>query len=251
MGRLRKKREAELEAALTRAVKVGREMERESVLLETIQRIFAEEIAEVLNALSGGFSAGLSFVKRAARTIWPERWRSRLSGPLLRVMQTAALQTDRGSVQLGFDVANPKNLRFFETYTLNLANLVSRTTEKKLEGIIREAIENGSDVSTAARCIEEVGEEFRGYRATLIARTELLNAARGASHLQAVQSGAVVGKVWQSAEDERVRDEHRALNGMEVGLNEEFPDEGQYPTKPQCRCVLRYTISAELLQVPE
>lgn len=246
MGRRRADRE--LEKAFARAVRAGQEAERQSLLAAVASGIFSEEVREVQDALSGGYKAALSYMARV-RDLWRRRWTERLSGPLLRVMQTSELPTNRGPVTLGLDVSNPKLRDYFEGYVVEVSGQITDTTQKRLTEVIRKASEEGLSVPEAAKRIEEVGEEFRGSRAELIARNELHRAAVGAGEINARESGVVVSRTWLSALDERVRPLHRTLNGKTVGMDEPFaPGVNSPADEIACRCTLLYGLNPEMLE---
>lgn len=87
------------------------------------------------------------------------------------------------------------------------------------------------------------------YRAQVIARTESMRAQRGGQRLGweiAVRDGLIdpdlLRRSWHTALDERVRHDHRVMQGIEVGFDEAFdtPDQGLIlnPSAPNCRCVI-------------
>ncbi len=249
----RRLQENALEEALTRTLAAGVERGRQegilAVLARIARRLLGLDTTDAVRMIEqDGPQRALDGLSSLARDVWVGRWREGLAGALEAIMASATLPTDRGNVPLSFDLANPRTAEFFEGYTLRLAEQVTQTTREKLEAAIREGIEGGLSVPDVARKVSEVGEEFAGYRSELIARTELLNASRAESHMQATRSPVVSGKRWLTAGDSRVREEHRDLNGMVIGLDEEFPDEGQYPSKPNCRCTLLYTVDVEAIR---
>ncbi|GAF85937.1 unnamed protein product, partial [marine sediment metagenome] len=52
------------------------------------------------------------------------------------------------------------------------------------------------------------------------------------------QSGVVERKQWLATMDDRVRDEHAAMNGEKVGLDESFSNGLMFPGEPNCRCTV-------------
>lgn len=227
----------------------GRQVEQEVAIRDVAAGLLAEDVTEAVGLFERYGNRALSYIANAAKTLWVDRWKRTLGPYILRVMRGAELTTDRGPVTLGFDVKSPENGEFFDNYMLRLSTEVTDTTRERLEGVIRKAVDEGLGIPETARRISEVGDEFQGYRSVLIARTELLNASRGVAHIAAKNSSVVSGKKWVTAGDNRVRDEHKVLNGVEVALGEDFPNgEGQYPTRPMCRCTLIYSIKPDLLE---
>lgn len=239
----RRKQEEALADIIARSVERGREMEREESIREGAESLLRQDAREAAEAAQNGTSSLSGLVAG-----WVARWVAAF-GPLIRrIMQAATINTDRGPVSAGFDVTNPENEAYFRDYVLRLAEGVTETTREKLEGAIREGVEEGLPIPEIARRVSEVGEEFAGYRSELIARTETLNASRGAAHIQAQRSGVVKGKRWMATRDSRTRPEHRELDGAEVGLEEPFPNGEVYPSSPNCRCSVQYTVDYDAIR---
>lgn len=105
--------------------------------------------------------------------------------------------------------------------------------DRRFDGIVRRAIEAGQPVSEAdiAKITGRYSDRLLEMRGATIARTEAheaFGAARMEAFNQAVESGGVrpenVRKVWNHTGDgpPRARDDHAAISGTEVGLNEPF-----------------------------
>jgi hypothetical protein len=146
--------------------------------------------------------------------------------------------------------------------TIGLKYKVNRATANR----IMRAYKEGVGLSPADQAIS-----FRQYsnallldRAETIARTESITALRAGRHegiLQAVEQGAIapdaIKKVWSTSADDRVREDHVAMDGEEVdGMEAPFtlPDGSQmiYPGDSSlgadgaqtinCRCVSEYRV---------
>jgi uncharacterized protein with gpF-like domain len=97
--------------------------------------------------------------------------------------------------------------------------------------------------------VSAVFADAKSRRATVIARTEVLGSSNFATHTAFRASGVVEVKAWLATRDDRVRDEHLAMDGQERGINDPFtaPD-GATAMHPgafgmahhdiQCRCVV-------------
>jgi uncharacterized protein with gpF-like domain len=74
----------------------------------------------------------------------------------------------------------------------------------------------------------------------LIARTETTAIYSGAPVAALARFGEATGrtflKTWFGVMDERERDEHVALEGETVGIDENFSNGIPYPSEPNCRC---------------
>jgi uncharacterized protein with gpF-like domain len=96
--------------------------------------------------------------------------------------------------------------------------------------------------------LQERLPELNRSRAQLIARTELHSAGEGASLEQARQSGVVKGKTWHHSGKTNYRPEHKAQDGVTVGLNEAFPDGSDHPSDPNCACYVTFVLDMEAIR---
>lgn len=118
------------------------------------------------------------------------------------------------------------------------AESVNNTTLEKLDATLAEGISGGEGIRELSDRVESVYGDFPAYRSELIARTEA-TAANAEGALEGFrQSEVATGKEWITAGDDRVRDEHAAMEGEIVGLDEDFSNGLPYPAEPNCRCVL-------------
>lgn len=254
MGRRRKQQEQALAELLAEQRLKGREEGRQggflSVLSRIARRLLLRDTQDAVRMIeTDGPQRALSGLLTLARDLWIPRWADNVSEPLAAIMDDAPLPTDQGSVKLGFDVKNPKTAEFFENYRIRLAEQVTDTTREKLEAAIREGIEEGLSVPEVARKVSEVGEEFAGYRSDLIARDQLHRAAISSSEMQAKKSGVVNTQTWRGTLDARERPAHVALEGVTVGIDEEFPDGIHPKSEIACRCYVEYGINLEAVNV--
>lgn len=98
------------------------------------------------------------------------------------------------------------------------------------------------DVGTAqiGRNLRQFYSDRSPYKAMRVARTEVTKAASFGSQEAAKQSGVVQTKTWITSRDDRVRDEHEAMDGETVKLDGVFSNGLEYPSEPMCRCVLSF-----------
>lgn len=129
--------------------------------------------------------------------------------------------------------------------------------DKRFDGMVKRAAAN--DEFLTGDQIDNMTTAYRNralrYRAEAIARTESMAALHEAQQQameQAVESGAVAQEnvtfIWNTAEDNRVRDAHQTMDGQEVAMGEMFTDgdgnQLEYPGDPNappettinCRC---------------
>lgn len=100
--------------------------------------------------------------------------------------------------------------------------------------------------------------QFSAYRATVVARTEVVGASNAGSFEQIIDSGLEATKEWIATDDSRTRPTHRAIDGTVVDLHDSFIVGGFPMARPldpigplseivQCRCTLGYDIPEENL----
>ena len=122
--------------------------------------------------------------------------------------------------------------------------------------ITADGIESGASVDTMAREIMKDLDVTQLYRAERIARTEVVSASNEASIAGAKATGLNLVKEWMSFIDDKTRDGHIEMNGIQVGIDDLFdvpdPDgvieQMEYPGDPKgsagnvinCRCTIGY-----------
>lgn len=119
----------------------------------------------------------------------------------------------------------------------NVHNINSQVTQ----GIVQ-----GEAPATVASRLENV-THMNEVASIRTARTMMIG-SRNAGYLQNLKNAEDMGvnmrKVWFCRHDGRTRNSHLALDGVDVGLDEEFPNECQFPGDPNgpaaevynCRC---------------
>lgn len=136
---------------------------------------------------------------------------------------------------------------------------VSDTTIKRIRAAILKGFSLELALEEMSKLIEDsVGGSIGRYRSRIIARTETHAAANYANQTIAKDADIPqMRKRWVSANDARTRPHHAEMNGVEVGMDEDFevPYNGivyrmSYPGDPRggpgnnvsCRCVISYQI---------
>jgi hypothetical protein len=148
-----------------------------------------------------------------------------------------------------------------------LNNYLDRSLrDKRLDTYVLKALRTGEaiPVDVQIKMAARYSDTMLKYRGDMIARTEMietLNRAQYEAYGQGVASGKIqksaVLKEWDSAGDNRVRESHRELDGVQVGLDEPFisPFTGASMMFPgdtslgasggdtiMCRCRVRYVV---------
>lgn len=123
---------------------------------------------------------------------------------------------------------------------------LKRWNRKKLNSAIITGIRKGESIPKIAKRLENVANMDKA-QALRNART-MVNGARNRGVYHRGQDmealGFLVSKVWLTARDSRVRDLHKAMEGEEVNLMDEFSNGLRYPADPDgepaevynCRC---------------
>lgn len=155
------------------------------------------------------------------------------------------------------DVYQAALTSFVRRWTARKVVQISSTTVKLLSGVVESGIEQGLSVIEIGKLIRQKGSEFAGYRANLIARTEIHSAAQAGSLAAAQSSEQVIMKEWIHVQDDRVRDgdnddfDHTRVEP--VPKNEPFIVDGEelmHPGDPRgsagniinCRCAMTYMV---------
>jgi len=109
-----------------------------------------------------------------------------------------------------------------------------------VKGVILAGIDENLSSAQIGRNLRQFYVDGSPFKAMRVARTEVTKAASFGSQEAARQSGVVKTKMWLTSRDDRVRPEHEAMDGEEVGLNESFSGGQEYPNEPMCRCVMTF-----------
>lgn len=166
------------------------------------------------------------------------RW-SKATTPLL--VQAAERSSAVVAADLGvsFKLLHPHLLSFARKNAGELIQGVSRTTRDAVNDVITNGLAEGLTTAQIADAVSKCGA-FSDSRAELIARTETTRAFNGAPNdaLKAFSrsTGRKFVKTWSGSLDDRERDEHVALEGETVGIDEQFSNGLDYPSEPNCRC---------------
>lgn len=115
------------------------------------------------------------------------------------------------------------------------SNSIINTTREQLQNQFSESITAGETREQLVSRIENLYGDITTGRAEVIARTEV-HAAMQKSNLEVYKQAGLTIKIWVTVGDERVRDEHAAMDGEEVPLNGVFSNGLSEPSEPNCRC---------------
>jgi hypothetical protein len=181
----------------------------------------------------------------------PERLTGQLDPVFAELVEAWANRALRElGLEPSFDMANPLVAQHLADLSARkIKGLVNETTRQALRESLIEGIRAGEAIPKLAKRVSAVFADAKSRRATVIARTEVLGSSNFATHTAFRASGVVEVKAWLATRDDRVRDEHLAMDGQERGINDPFtaPD-GATAMHPgafgmahhdiQCRCVV-------------
>jgi HK97 family phage portal protein len=138
---------------------------------------------------------------------------------------------------ISFDVMNPKFLKWVKENGLDRVTDINSTTKDKLRITLSDGIEAGEGIPKLRDRISEVYADAKGYRATLIARTETITTVNAGS-LDTYRTAKIKRKEWLSQIDDRTREAHEKINGEIKDIDEVFSNGEMYPNEPNCRCTI-------------
>uniref|UniRef100_A0A6H1ZUN6 Putative portal protein n=1 Tax=viral metagenome TaxID=1070528 RepID=A0A6H1ZUN6_9ZZZZ len=204
-------------------------------------RLFQDQELRALRALRNGKSIVKKDIDDVLRITHDEREIMKFAEFVLpRITQMVKINGEAAAAELGitFDVTNPKVVKWIKERGGMLIKSISDTTLEKLKKTLAEGIANGESIPNLADRIGIVYDEAKGSRAVLIARTETITASNSGSYQAYKQSDVVEKKEWLATMDDRVRDEHAAMNGEVVDLDKPFSNGLMFPSEPNCRCTI-------------
>jgi SPP1 gp7 family putative phage head morphogenesis protein len=144
-------------------------------------------------------------------------------------------------------------LNYIKTQSSTKITQITDTTREIIRLALHDGVRNGETMAQLSNRLRDAYSDMTPYRASLIARTEVINASNAASVAGAKASGAAVMKQWLSSRDDRVREDHEEADGQTVPLDEPFTVGGyqlMWPGDPSlgapgkeiinCRCTVIY-----------
>jgi SPP1 gp7 family putative phage head morphogenesis protein len=132
---------------------------------------------------------------------------------------------------------NPKFLKWVKENGLDRVTDINNTTKEKLRITLADGIEAGEGIPHLRDRISSAYSDAKGYRSTLIARTETITTVNAGS-LDTYKSAKVKQKEWLSQIDNRTRIAHVEINGEIKNIDEAFSNGEMYPNEPNCRCTI-------------
>lgn len=173
-----------------------------------------------------------------------KRWLSTLKPFIRNILE------DKGEEVLAFlgvsgslDLTEQAAAAYLRLDGVNFIKDVNRTTRDDLRKTLSEGLQKEESIDQIKRRVQEVFDKASGFRAQMIARTEVARSTTFATLESYRQSEIVEMKEWLTAADERVDSVYCAeLEGEAVPINEDFDVAGESvdgpPIHPNCRCTV-------------
>jgi SPP1 gp7 family putative phage head morphogenesis protein len=129
---------------------------------------------------------------------------------------------------VGFNVSNPRTVSFLKRWGADrITGDVNRTTQRRLRTVLSRGVAAGKTHQEIAKDIARVFDVAKGSRSVQIARTEIARASNFASREGYKQAG-LEEKEWQATQDATSREDHDAMDGQVVGIDEDFTSPSGY-----------------------
>lgn len=163
-----------------------------------------------------------------------------------------------------FDISASWVDDFIEQRAQQLAGQVTQTTYDAIRSELIAGVTDGESIDDLAARVEQVFSAADEYRATTIARTEVISAYNAGSMRGAEQlpRDVVMGAEWIATRDSRTRDIHASADGQVRLIGVPFEVGGapmQHPGDPtggakntvNCRCAVALLTPTEYLEASE
>lgn len=167
--------------------------------------------------------------------------------PLVHGTAEKAVRTVTAKLGFSFGIFEEGLARYAEREAVFLAEVMGQTTGDAVADAVQKGLDEGETIQKLTKRLEQL-PAFDRTRAKLVARTETTRAWNGSqresmSNYQA-ETGMPMEKLWLSARDDRVRDEHDELdNGEWYPVDAVFANGLTEPGEPNCRCTLLYRVA--------
>jgi HK97 family phage portal protein len=176
-----------------------------------------------------------------------ELWLKRYKALIGETMTTSAGQL-AAALGADFNLQSPRFLDAISARAAALADNVTDYSASLISDLIGDAGTAGMGIADTANLLMTSLAGMDAARATRIARTETVGALNQGDFMAAKDSGVMASKEWLTMEDDKVRDSHVPLDGMNIALSDVFPNGCAFPGDGaggadeviNCRCTLLY-----------
>ena len=185
------------------------------------------------------YDASVSAAQTAIQSLSPQ-WEKTIVGTFYALLEDfgkdAAGDLGGKSYKWEFDPMNIALAEWVKQMAASEVVTILSTNLEDVRGVIRNGLENNLSNDEVARNLRQFYTDRSPYKAMRIARTETTKGATHGTIEAARQSGLCDTKMWITARDDRVRDEHAAMEGETVPLDGRFSNGLEGPGEPNCRC---------------
>lgn len=244
-----------------------RDREFVPLLVSRLRRVFAAQRSAVLAALETRGAAGARAWSRV------DELDELLDGGDLRrlfdvLVTPVSIDAAQASRQNALRLLNTKPslaftdkaVQYLEAKGAELVTFTNATTKRRIRGALAKGTAEGESLQQLTGRVRKVFADASAHRARTIARTEILQAVQFGQLEGYRDSGRVVGKRWNTAQDDRVRDSHE-IDGTAVAIGETFDLDGEAADGPglgaegtrlsagnaiNCRCFLTPVLEGDL-----
>ena len=165
-----------------------------------------------------------------------------------------------GSLAIDFALVSPEVERWAAELAGRKITEISATTEEQVREVLAASLAENESIDELADRLRGKFDEFKGFRAETIARTETAGSFNYGKFAHAAQideenDDVATFKTWVPTQDERTREAHRAENiaRRTIPIDEPFTIDNESMMRPhdpqgsaenvvRCRCVLTMDI---------
>lgn len=225
----------------------------EKVMVSELQRMFRDQAASVVRALSkktrGAKALDLDAVfDRSSLDPQTRQTVTNVLGSLYQ--QVGDSMFDTFSVEAAFNLHDPKVTAALGG-RVNKVVGINTTTADALRATLQQGEGAGETLRKLTARVQDVFDDASTSRAVTIARTEVVGSMNEANYVAAAQANLQLTKEWLATDDDRTRPDHADADGQEVAMDDFFDVGGYdmlYPGDPDgpaeevinCRCVTLY-----------
>lgn len=159
---------------------------------------------------------------------------------------------DQAGAEVDFNLHDPRVVRHIREFGAVRMRGVNATTQREVAETLARGVAEGETLRDLAARVRDVFAAASQGRAETIARTETVRGSNFGA-LEGMRQSGLEEKEWLATLDDHVREEHAALDGEVVGIDEPFEvdgEEAQYPGDfgvPEldinCRCAVITTMA--------
>ena len=161
-----------------------------------------------------------------------------------------------------------RTLNWIDSWSKELGDMMKVTAHDALSKMIKDSFDEGSDINSLIREIQENGIRNEYYRARTVAVTEVLRAHNVSRQEADMQNPAVTRKKWvhTGAHKNEPRENHVEMDGQIVAIDEPYTLTGMdgtiyepmFPTDPllppeesiNCHCLSQSIVDDDVLAMP-